>query len=129
MHKLGSSTKNIVKLCRILNNEIYVYVKVKTGKYLSSEFKVNKILRQGDAIVPLLLNVVVEISVRSFKAETPGNLLNKCSQIAADFNDVTIMGTRLQDVGKAFTSLVEKTNKMGLEINKKSYYSNMKPLQ
>lgn len=30
MHKLGFSTKNVVKFCRILNNEIYV--KVKTGK-------------------------------------------------------------------------------------------------
>ena len=50
MHKLGFPPPKIVKLCRILNNEIYA--KVKIGKYFSSEFKVNKSLRQGDAIVP-----------------------------------------------------------------------------
>jgi hypothetical protein len=41
-------------LCRILNTEIYA--KVKIGKHLSSEFKVNEGLRQGDAIAPLLFN-------------------------------------------------------------------------
>jgi hypothetical protein len=43
-------------LCIILNNEIYA--KVKIGKHLSSEFKVNKGLRQGDAVTPLLFNSV-----------------------------------------------------------------------
>jgi hypothetical protein len=42
-------------LGRILNNEIYA--KVKIGKHLSCEFKVNKGLRQGDVIDPLLFNV------------------------------------------------------------------------
>jgi len=32
---------------------------------------------------------------------------------------VVIMGRRLQDVEEVFTSLVEQTNKMGLEINAK----------
>ena len=53
MHKLGFPIKS-VKLCISLNNEIYV--NVKTGKYLSSEFKVNTGLRQ-DAIAPLLFNL------------------------------------------------------------------------
>jgi hypothetical protein len=54
MHKLGFS-KELVNLCRILNNEIYA--KVKIGEYLSSEFKVNKRLRQGDVIAPLLYKI------------------------------------------------------------------------
>ena len=33
--------------------------------------------------------------------------------------DVVIMGRRLHDVEEVFTWLVEKTNKMGLEINEK----------
>jgi len=49
-------------LCRILNNEICAEVRI--GKHLSSEFKVNKGLRQGDAIAPLLFNVVMEIAFR-----------------------------------------------------------------
>jgi hypothetical protein len=43
-------------LRRILNNEKYATVKI--DKDLSSEFKINKSLRQGDSIVLLLFNVV-----------------------------------------------------------------------
>jgi len=34
-------------------------------------------------------------------------------------DDVVIMGRRLQNFEGVFTSLVENTNKMGLEINEK----------
>ena len=34
------------------------------------EFKVTKGLRQGDAVVPLLFNVVLEIAIRRFEVET-----------------------------------------------------------
>ena len=60
-------------MCRILNPEIYA--KVKIGKHLSSEFKVNKVLRQGDAIAPLLFNTVLEIAIRRSKAETWGTIV------------------------------------------------------
>ena len=51
------SQKKFVKLCRILGNE--TYAKVKTGKNLYFEFKVNTGFRQGDAIAPLLFNTVL----------------------------------------------------------------------
>jgi hypothetical protein len=44
------SLKKLFKLCRILNNEIGV--KVKMGKHLYCEFKFIIVLRQVDAIVP-----------------------------------------------------------------------------
>jgi hypothetical protein len=56
MHKLGFPEK-LFKLRRFLNNEIRVYAKVETGKQHSSEFKVNRGLRQGDVIAALLCNV------------------------------------------------------------------------
>jgi len=43
MHKLIFPEK-LVKECRFLNNDIYA--KVKIGKQLSSEYKINKGLRQ-----------------------------------------------------------------------------------
>jgi hypothetical protein len=61
MHKLGFP-KKLVKFFIILNNEIYFYVKI--GKHLSSEFKVNIGLKQGDALAPFLFNVVIEIANR-----------------------------------------------------------------
>jgi sorting nexin-29 len=115
MHKLGFQ-KKLVNLCRILNNEVYAIVKI--GRNVSSEFKV-KGLRQGDAIAPLLFNIVLEIAIRRSKVETKGTIFDKCNQIMAYADDVVIMGRRLQDVKETFTSLVEQTNKMGLEINGK----------
>ena len=50
------------------NNEIYAEVKI--GKHLSSEFKVNKGLRQGDTIAPLMFNVVMEIAIKRSEVQT-----------------------------------------------------------
>jgi len=40
-------------------------LRLKIGKHLFSNFKVNKDLEQGDAVAPLLFNVVLEIVIRS----------------------------------------------------------------
>jgi hypothetical protein len=61
MHELSFPQKLVI-LCSILNNEIGAEVKI--GKHLSSKFKVNRGLRQGDAIAPLLFNVVLQIAIR-----------------------------------------------------------------
>ena len=81
---------------------------------MSSEFKVNKGLRQGNAIAPLLFNIELEIAVWRSKVETWGTISDKGSQITAYVDDVIVMGRRLQDVEEVFTSLVKQTNKMGL---------------
>jgi hypothetical protein len=114
MQKLDFSPK-IVKLCRILNNVIHA--KVKIGKQLSSEFKVNQSLRHGDAISPLLFKVL-ENAIRSSKVESLGTTSGKYRQIIAYADNVVIMRRILQDVEEVFTSLVEKTGKMKIEINK-----------
>jgi hypothetical protein len=46
------------------------YAEFKISKHLSSVFKVNKDLRQGDATAPLLFNVVLEIAFRRSEVET-----------------------------------------------------------
>jgi sorting nexin-29 len=69
--------KKLVKLCRSLNNKIYA--KIKIGKHLPSEFKVNKGLRQGDAIFPVPFDVVLETAIRRSKVETQGTIFHKCS--------------------------------------------------
>ena len=69
--------QKLVKIFRILNNEIYPKITIR--KHLPSEFKVNRGLRQGEAIVPLPYDVVLETSIRRFKVETQGNIFDKCS--------------------------------------------------
>jgi len=75
-------------------------------------------LGQGDATVPLMFNVVLEIAIRRPKVEIRGNIFDKCSQIMTYAYDVDVMGRRLQDV-EVFTSLVGQTNRMGLETKEK----------
>jgi len=76
MYKVGFPQK-LVKLCRILNNEIHA--KIKIDKNLSPKFKVNKGLIQGDQMAPLLFNTVLEIAIRRSKAETWGTIFDKFS--------------------------------------------------
>ena len=64
--------------------------KVKIGKLLSSEFKVKKGLRQGDAIAPLLFQVVLEIAFRRSEVETQGTVLDRCCQIMAYADGVVL---------------------------------------
>jgi hypothetical protein len=45
-------------------------------------------LRQGDAIAPVLLNVVLEISVETYKIETRGTTFDKWNQIMVYAGDV-----------------------------------------
>jgi len=103
-------------LYRIFNNVIYA--KVKIGKPFSSEFKVNQGLRHGDAIYPLLFNILLENAIRRSKVENLGTTFDKYRQIIAYADDIVIMGKRLQDVEEVFASLVKKTGKIGTEINK-----------
>ena len=76
-------------------------------------------MRQGDKIAGLPFNTVNDIAARRSKVETRGNIFDKCSQITAYTDYVVIMGRRLQDSEEVFTSPVEQTSKMGLEINEK----------
>ena len=101
---LAGFPHKLAKLCRILDNGIYA--RVKTGKHLSFECKFNKGLREGDAIAPLLFNVVLETAVGRSKVETRWTIFGKGSQIVAYADDVVIMGRILQDVEEVFTSLV-----------------------
>ena len=52
-------------------------------------------MRQGNAIAPLLFNVVLVIAIRS-KVEIRGTIFEKCSQIVAYSDDVVNMGGRWQ---------------------------------
>jgi hypothetical protein len=74
-------------------------------------------LRQGDAIAPLLFNIMLKIEIRRAKGEKRGTIFGKCNLIMAYADNVLIMARRLQDVEELFITPVEK--KIGLDINEK----------
>jgi len=92
---------------------------VKIGKHLSSEFKVNKSLRQGDAISTLLFNLVLEIASRRSKVATRVTIFDNCIKILAYSDVMIIMGRRLKDVGVIRIYVTGRTNKMELKLNGK----------
>jgi hypothetical protein len=75
-----------------LNNVIYA--KIKNGKQLCCEFKVNQILRHGDAISPLLFNIVLEIVIRRSKVESLGTTFDKYGHFIAYADNVVITERR-----------------------------------
>jgi len=93
-------------LWRIWNNVIYA--KIEIVKPLSPKFKVNQGLRYGNAISPLLFNIVLENAIGKSKVESLDTTFYKYRQIVAYADDVFIMERRLQDIEEIFTSLVEK---------------------
>ena len=75
MHKMGFPKK----LCNICE----IFAKIEILNSLNEEFKILEGLRQGDAILPILYNIVLEIAVRKFKIMTTGTIFHKCTQILA----------------------------------------------
>lgn len=73
-----------------------------------------KLTNIWDEEMQLLLCYLIVLET---KVETWGTTFDKCNQITAHADDAVIMGRRLQDGEEVFTSLIEKTNKVKLEIN------------
>jgi hypothetical protein len=63
---------------------------------------------------------VLDTSIGRSKVETRGTTFDRCSQIITYVEDVVVMGRGLQDVEEVFTTVVEQTNEMGLEISEKN---------
>jgi len=71
----------------------------------------------------LMFNVVLQIVIRRSKVEIWGTIFDKCIQSMACADDVVVMGKSLQGVEEVFASLVEQTNRTGLETNEKMIVS------
>jgi hypothetical protein len=54
-------------------------------------FPINKSLKQGDALSPLLLNIVVESAFRRGQINQDGSKLNGTYQLLVYANDVNMM--------------------------------------
>ncbi|CAI6345469.1 unnamed protein product [Macrosiphum euphorbiae] len=90
---------------------------VKIGHGKSEEFQTTTGLKQGDALSPILFNIVLEMAIREVQEEY---LLINCGQnlpLLAYADDVVILGESEQDINKATELLIRSANKRGLSIN------------
>lgn len=116
--------KKLVNLCRTITNEKYAVIKV--GRKITNIIDMEKGVRQGDGIAPVLFNIALEIAIRRSKIQTNGTIFTKSQQILAYADDLVLTSRRIQDLEEIYIELEKQTKMLGLKINiQKSKYMNV----
>ncbi|GFX55353.1 reverse transcriptase domain-containing protein [Trichonephila clavipes] len=96
-----------------------VRCRIKIQKYLSEPFTTERGLCQGDSLVCLLFNLVLEKCIRDREwLGRSGTLWNRSLQLLAYAEDIDIIGRSKKAVKEAFQALEISATNMGLTINK-----------
>jgi hypothetical protein len=92
-------------------------------KRLSDSFRIQNVLKQGDALSPPFFNFALEYAIRKVQENQMGQKLNGTHQLLAYTDDVNLLGDNIDTVKKNTETLIDASKEVGLEINiKKSKY-------
>jgi len=94
-------------------------IKIKVANSTSKPFKVTSGLRQGDALSPILFNLVLEKVVRDMNISEGVTLGQSKIGLLAYADDIAILGDNIEIVKIHCKKLMDAANKVGLRINDK----------
>ena len=84
---------------------------------MSDLFPIRNVLKQGDALLPLLFNFALEYAIRRVQVNQDGLKLNGTHQLLAYAIDVNILGGSAHTVKENAEALVVATKEIGLKAN------------
>ncbi|KAL4120341.1 hypothetical protein QTP88_013055 [Uroleucon formosanum] len=93
-------------------------VKVKVGDLILDPVLVKSLLRQGDALSPILFNLVLERVIRKINVNNQGFKLQDSSiELLAYADDVVLLGESQESLKIIFLKLKKAAAKVGLQCN------------
>jgi len=87
------------------------------GKYLSDMFPFKKVLKQGEASLPLLFNFALEYTIRTILVNQDGLKLNGTHQLLVYAADVNTLGRSIHTIMKNIIVLVVASKEIKLKVN------------
>jgi len=90
--------------------------KVRVGKDLSEMFRVRNVLKQGDALSPLLFNFALEYAIRRVQVIQDGMKLNGKHQLLV-YADVNILGGSVHTVKENAEALIVASKEKEIQVS------------
>jgi hypothetical protein len=93
------------------------YGKVVIDKHLSGSFPIQKVLRQGNALSPLLFNVALEYAIGKVQEKQMRLKLNGTHQLLSYADDVNLLGDNIKTMKRNTETVTDVSKEVGLEVN------------